>query len=184
MKYMRSVLLAVVVLLLISCGNNGKNESEVKNTANEVVVRQMTDLHLIDSVRSGGHLYVYEFLRTPSDSLPKVKDDMDDLFRDNTIRLTIRRDGSKYFDKTFTKAVFSSSIDNVFYKNAILDGIRFLRAEAGQGLTFSFAVSYPESDMSMPFLFTITDSGTYSFVKDENLDKEDGDSVYFDSDGV
>ena len=108
----------------------------------------------------------------------------DDLYKDNTIRLTLRRNGSVYFDKTFTKATFAQSIDKDFYNNAILDGIRFLRVEPGQGLIFSFAVSYPDSDMSVPFLMTISDAGAFSFIKDENLDHEEGDSVFYDEDGV
>ena len=38
--------------------------------------------------------------------------------------------------------------------------------------------------MSVPFLMTITDAGAFSFVKDENLDREDDDAVFFDNDGV
>jgi len=123
-------------------------------------------------------------LRTPCDSLSKVKDDMEDFYLDNTIQLTLCRDGNVYFDKKFTKATFAASIDKDFYANAILDGIRFLKVEPGQGLVFSFAVSYPDSDMSVPFLMTISDQGTYTFVKNENLDHEDTDSAFFADDGV
>ena len=31
---------------------------------------------------------------------------------------------------------------------------------------------------------TISDNGSFTFVKNENLDHEEGDSVYFDEDGV
>ena len=140
----------------------------------ETKIHKMPDYRIQNNTKMGGHTYTYEIMRTASDSLPKVKDDLDDLFADNTIRLTIHRDGTTYFDKTFTKKVFASSMDKQFLHNSILDGIRFVRAEAGQGLTFSFAVSYPESDMSIPFLVTIDDNGAFSFVKDDNLEAEDG----------
>lgn len=178
------VLLTILAWVLSSCGNSKKKEDVWVAPEHESVTREMPELHVLDSTKTGNHRYTYEILRTATDSLPKVKDDMDDFYRDNTIRLTLWRDGAKYFDKTFTKAVFASSIDEPFYQNAILDGIRFLQAEPGQGLTFSFAVSYPESDMSMPFLLTVTDQGTFSFVKDDNLDVEKGDTAYYDSDGV
>ena len=173
----------LAALLSVACTNKKSEKDGWVAPEHESVTRQMPDLQLTDSVRGGGHLYVYDILRVPCDSLPMVKDDMDDFYRDNTIRLTLHRDGAVYFDKTFTKATFASSISKDFYENAILDGIRFLKVEAGQGLVFSFAVSYPESDMSVPFLMTITDTGSFSFVKDENLDREEGDSVYL-NDGV
>ena len=173
-----------LIFSLSSCGNKDKEKDTWTAPEHEVVTRQMPDLELTDSAKNGGNTYVYSILRTPSDSLPRVKDDMDDLYKDNTIRLTLRRNGSVYFDKTFTKATFAQSIDKDFYNNAILDGIRFLRVEPGQGLIFSFAVSYPDSDMSVPFLMTISDAGAFSFIKDENLDHEEGDSVFYDEDGV
>lgn len=179
------VLLAVTTLTLASCDNKDTKKDAWVAPEHEVVTRKMPDLQLTDSVSVGSRQYVYDILRTPCDSLQKVKDDMGDLYLDNTIRLTLRRDGATYFDHTFTKATFARDIDKDFYGNAILDGIRFLRAEPGQGLIFSFAVSYPDSDMSVPFLMTIADNGTFTFVKDENLDREEGDSVFFDdSDGV
>lgn len=177
-------LLLFASIVLSGCGNKDKKQDTWTIPEHEVVTRQLPELALTDSVKAGNHLYSYDILRTPCDSLQKVKDDMDDLYRDNTIRLTLRRDGAKYFDKTFTKATFAKDIEKDFYNNAILDGIRFLKAEPGQGLVFSFAVSYPDSDMSVPFLMTITDSGSFTFVKDENLDREEGDSVFFDDDGV
>ena len=173
------------LLLLAACGNKSDKQDVWVAPEHEAVTRQIPELEVTDSVRMGGHQYVYDILRTPCDSLPKVKDDMEDFYLDNTIRLTLRRDGAVYFDRTFTKSTFAASIGNDFYQNAILDGIRFLRAEPGQGLIFSFAVSYPDSDMSVPFIMTITDAGSFSFIKDENLDREEGDSIYLtDSDGV
>lgn len=173
-----------LIFSLTSCGGNKKDKDAWVAPEHEVVTRSMPTLSLTDSLKTGGHKYVYTILREASDSLPKVKDDMEDLYMDNTIRLTIKRDGTKYFNKEFTKETFIKSIDKSFYQGAILDGIRFMNYEAGQGLVFSFAVSYPDSDMSVPFLMTISDNGSFTFVKNENLDHEEGDSVYFDEDGV
>lgn len=174
----------MAALLASACGKDKKADDTWVAPQHETVVRQMADYHLTDSITLGDHCYRYDITRVASDSLAKVRDDMDDLFSDNTIQLTLWRDGRAYFDHTFTKGTFASAIDDTFYRSAILDGIRFLRAEPGRGLTFSFAVSYPESDMSMPFLLTITDQGTFSFVKDDTLDVEESDSAYYDADGV
>ncbi|MBQ8968914.1 MAG: DUF4738 domain-containing protein [Bacteroidaceae bacterium] len=182
MKNAKLLLVGMVLTLLAACGNKENKSDAWVAPVHEVVVREMPTLHVTDSVRMGTHLYVYDILRQACDSLPKVQDDMDDLYRDNTIHLTLRRDGQAYFSKTFTKAVFSNSIDANFYQGAILDGIRFLRVESGQGLVFSIAVSFPDSDMSRPFLMTVADDGSYSYVKDDNLDYEDGDSTSYGSD--
>lgn len=182
MKHTRFLWLCLAAAMLSGCKEKKTEKDTWTAPQYETKVHQMPDYHLTDSTQAGNHTYMYEITRMASDSLPKVKDDLDDFFADNTIRLTLRRDGATYFDKTFTKNVFASSIDKMFLQNSILDGIRFVRAEAGQGLTFSFAVSYPESDMSVPFLVTVDDSGAFSFVKDDNLDVEeefgdDGDGV-------
>jgi len=155
----------ILIFSLSGCGSKSVKQETWVAPEHEAITRQMPDLELTDSTTLGGHTYVYSILRTPCDSLEKVKDDMDDLYLDNTIRLTLHRDGAVYFDHTFTKATFAPSIDKGFY-------------------VFSFAVSYPDSDMSIPFLMTITDQGTFTFVKDENLDHEEGDSVFYDADGV
>lgn len=173
-----------LIFSLSACGNKEQKSDAWEAPEHEVVTRQLPDLKLTDSIKNGGHTYVYSILRTPSDSLPSVEDDLEDRFKDNTIRLTLRRDGKEYFDKTFTKSTFAPSIEKDFFCNSILDGIRFIRVEPGQGLVFSFAVSYPDSDMSVPFLMTIADNGSFTYVKDENLDHEEGDSVFFDEDGV
>lgn len=176
--------LVLLAVILTACGKRETKEDTWTAPDTETVIRQLPDLRLTDSVRSGAHVYVYNIERVASDSLPTVRDDMDDLYRDNVIRLVLSRDGQCYFDRKFTKDTFAASLDKKFYKGAILDGIRFLRAEPGAGLLFSFAVSFPDSDMSVPFLMTITDAGAFSFVKDENLDREDDDPVFFDNDGV
>ena len=179
MKSTRLLALSVLAAMLLVACEKKKTERDIwVMPEHEVITRRMPDLRLTDSTVCGSNTYTYEIERVPNDSLPKVTDDMDDLFCDNTIRLTLHRNGTLYFDRTFTKSIFASSIDDNFYQNAILDGIRFMKAETGQGLTFSFAVSYPESDMSVAFLLTITDQGTYSFVKDDNLDREESDSIF------
>ena len=83
------VLVAVSALVLTGCGNKNTKQDAWVAPEHEVVTRQMPDLELTDSVRMGSRQYVYDILRTPCDSLSKVKDDTGDLYLDNTIRLTL-----------------------------------------------------------------------------------------------
>ena len=147
--------------------------SEKKQTeCTEPQVQALREYHHEDTLRVGRHLYAYDILRQPCDSLPSVRDDMGEEYRDNTIRLKLRRDGEPYFVYTFTKQTFRSSLDPGFYAHSILDGLRFMREEPGKGLVFTFSVSYPNSDMSIPFSLTVADNGTYSFVRDDVMDVE------------
>ena len=177
-------IVAVAALLTVSCGGKKERKDAWVAPEHEARMLRMPDYQLTDSVRVGAHVYAYDIVRLASDSLPMVKDDMDDFYADNTIALSIRKDGNTYFQRTFTKATFASSISETDYAASILDGIRFVKAEAGQGLTFSFAVSYPESDMSILFLLTVADDGTFSFVKNENLEGDESDTLYLHDEGV
>ncbi len=168
----------MIILAVSSCKKTEQKQEAWVMPEHEVVTREMPLLELTDSVKVDDNTYIYEIRREATDSLPKVKDDMDDLYRDNTIRLNITRNGQRMFSRTFTKEDFAASLERSFKENAILDGIRFLHVENGIGLVFAMTVSYPDSDMSVPFLVTITNQGTFSFVKDENLDREEADSVY------
>jgi hypothetical protein len=60
-------------------------------------------------------------------------------------------------------------------KNGILDGFRFFRVDDGK-LVFSLCVSYPDSDLSSPFLLTIGPDGSATITKDELMDVEPDDA--------
>ena len=62
----------------------------------------------------------------------------------------------------------------MFKKYGIIDGIRFNRAEEGKPY-FNPCVSYPESDLSSPFLLTIGPDGSSTITKDEYMDVEGGE---------
>lgn len=171
----KELILLLCVVVLTGCGTRQERMGYEAVAKHEPEVRHMPEYGLTDSTEAYGHKYVYEINRTASETLPMVKDDMEDWFADNEIRLQIWRDGREMFDKVFTKEVFRDGLDNNFYQQSILDGIRFVRVEKGQGMVFSMSISYPESDMSVPFLLTITDAGGFSFVKDDNLDMEGED---------
>lgn len=172
---MKNLFLSILCLLVVA-GCEEKKSTQVKLTAPDEVesqVQQMPEFHRFDSVKVGSRLYTYDILRQPTDSLPLVKDEMGDEAKDNTIRLILTRDGHTYFGHTFTKQTFQSSIEEDFYARSILDGIRFVEAEAGRGLTFFFSVSEPGTDMTLPFSLTVSDDGSFSFVKTEVMDMEE-----------
>ena len=113
------------------------------------------------------HSYVN---RVPSDSLTRVKNDMGDVFVDNTITLRLTRGNEKVFNKTFTKHNFSSLISADFMKRAILEGMVFDKTTA-QGFVYAVSVSYPQTDLYIPISVIITPDGKMSMVKEELMEE-------------
>ncbi|MBR4516678.1 MAG: DUF4738 domain-containing protein, partial [Bacteroidaceae bacterium] len=54
----------------------------------------------------------------------------------------------------------------------IMDGMSFNHAEEGK-LYFNACVSFPESDMSCPFILTIGPDGSYTITPDTSFDEAD-----------
>ncbi len=161
-----------MALLLVGCHKDKEEtQTEREGTEAEEQIYSMPDYRSHEEVKMGGRVYAYNIERTASDSLPLVKDELGGA-KDNVVRLRLSRDGHTYYNRTLTKELFRSSMDENFYEHSILDGIRFVRAEAGRGLVFSLSVSEPGSDMTVPFSMTVADDGSVSFAKEEIMDVE------------
>ena len=161
-----------------SCVNNTekKDGQNLITTELQAVEHRMKNYDLTDSVTMGNHLFVYSIHREADDSLKVVIDENGDKFVDNFYDLTIKRDGAGFFRRRFTKLSFGSQLDETFRKNGILDGFRFISAKEGK-LTFGVCVSFPESDMSEPFLLTIGPDASFTLEPDTTPDIEEDTSV-------
>ncbi len=162
---------ACVVLVMFGC-KKGKEEATpvvYPDVVLEDGVYTLPNYHVSGADTVGSDIYTYDIVREPDDSLPMVTNDWGTT-KDNTITLTLTRNGRKYYSQMFTKRMFQSSIDASLYESSILDGIRFLRNEKGQGMVFSLAVSEPNSDMGMAFAVTVADDGNVSFAKEDIMD--------------
>lgn len=176
----RIVFLAVAALMVCACQKSQKSqvtivsEGQKKTTVSEIC--RLPVYNLCDTARMGGNRYVYTIHREPCDSLPPVGEETGTRYADNIYRLRITRgEGQKAFEQTFTKAQFAHLLTKEFRSQGILDGFRFVGAQDG---VFSFAVcvSLPDSDMSAPFLLTVSRDGSFAISKDDVMDVyEDGD---------
>jgi hypothetical protein len=153
-----------------------------KDTAKEsdtrVLLRDSIDSHGIQrmqvskaeqTITFGGKKYKSYVLRTPSDSLPRVKNDRGEVFADNTITLRLTRGNEKIFNKTFTKQSFSSLVDGAFMRRAVLEGMVFDKTTS-KGFVYAVSVSYPQTDLYIPMSMTITPDGKMSVVKEELME--------------
>ena len=175
MKIKSLLFLFYSLLFITSCGpqkTESQDSSQTEQTADEV--RSLSDYNYTDSLMQGSHKVVYTITRQPDDDLPTVIDEDGVKYKDNRFNLLIMKDGKKLFERSITKADFKSKLPDDFKKYGIIDGLRFNHAEEGK-LYFNTCVSFPESDMTCPFLLTIGPDGSYTIAPDTNFGEEDDD---------
>ena len=132
--------------------------------------------------------YTVQIDRVSDDSLKHVKDEYGQPYIDNRVSVTIlRQDGSVFFKKEFTKASFSSYIDDTFRNNGILAGIQYDEID-DNGLEFSVVVGMPDAldDVFIPLELVIDRQGAVSISRDDDMDMLDYDDREdnFDDEGV
>ena len=116
--------------------------------------------------------YVCTIERIADDSLPMVKDETGQQFVDNRVKVVISRaDGSVFFNREFTKATFSSYIDDDFRETGILEGFVFDKVEPNE-VRFACSVSLPQSDEYIPLILAVTRNGNIAITKDTRLDTD------------
>lgn len=119
-----------------------------------------------------GAQYTVEVARMADKSLPVVDDGAGNRYYDNSILLrVIRKDGSEFFHRSFTKADFESCVDASYKKNSVLLGIVLDRAEVND-LYFAASVGSPDkmSDEYVPLVLKLSRMGDVSICKDTQLD--------------
>ena len=124
-----------------------------------------------------GKPYTITIDRVPVDSLPQVKDENNQPYVDNRVKLTIMRaDGSAFFQRTFTKASFNTYIDDSFRKNGILAGFRYDEVE-NSGVEFSVVIALPDAvdDVFVPLELIVDRQGGVSISRDDDMDMLDYD---------
>lgn len=173
---------AIVLSALVGCDGNNKVDKQqqgLKPETSEHRLTVMPEYNYKDSVVAGGHTYIYTMHREADDSLKIVVDENGEKYADNFYTLGVNKDGHRIFSHKFTKASFGQYLDSGFKQNGILDGFRFIEVKEGT-VIFGACISYPDSDMSSPFVVTVCPDGSYSIRPDNIMDVDEPD----DSDGV
>ena len=130
---------------------------------------------LSQTVIWGNGTYNIYVAREASDSLPMMKDESGQKYKDNFITVSIsRQGGSSFFKRTFTKGSFTQYVDDVFKKNGILANIRFDEVDDGK-LKFSVVVALPDAvdDMFVPLEMTIDHNCVINIREDDDMDMLD-----------
>jgi hypothetical protein len=175
---MKKQLISLLMFSLVLCACNKKTQSTESTTTSEKpkteaenILHRLPTLHVEDTVKSGSNVYALMINREACDSLGIVTDEMGYRFADNLLKISVKKNGSVLFARTFKKKDFMHLLDAEFAKHSILDGCRFLQVHEGM-VSFSLAVSYPDSDMSRPFKLNIGPDGSYMIVKNDDMEEE------------
>ena len=178
MKYCFLILLFSYSLIsLTSCTKQKTEAQETTQTEQDSDgVWELPNYAYTDSLMQGSHKVVYNITSEADEELPEVVDEDGVKYKDNRFNLFITKDGKTLFDRSFTKADFNFLLSKDFQKYGIMDGLRFNHAEEGK-LYFNTCVSYPDSDMSCPFILTIGPDGSYTITPDTTVDDENVPSV-------
>ncbi|WP_178794436.1 DUF4738 domain-containing protein [Bacteroidaceae bacterium] len=173
-------LFIVMLVVMSSCG--GKKETsgdaaqlmfQIDSVDHVTGVQRMQISRANQSIVSSGKKYNLFIERAPSDSLPTVKNDMG-IFADNRIIVKITREnGGKVFSKTFTKQSFSDFLSTDNLRHFILEGMVFdeEKTNDSKNIILAASISYPQTDLYIPFSITITPEGKMSISKNEDMEE-------------
>ena len=168
--------LCTLAALVVACGKkrDDKNIIVKKQTVSKAPIKteKMEDVDYEKNVDWVGSVYKVSVRRFCDESLPVVEDEYGKKYYDNKITIQVtRKDGSDFFNRTFTKGDFSSCLNDDFRKNGALLGLVFTEAD-GDNLKFAGSIGSPDqlSDEQIPVVLILNRMGTVSIKRDNLLD--------------
>ena len=168
----------LLTAFLAGCGEQKKDTKEEEKrifqieTVNEKSGLQRMQVSRVNQeISCKGKKYQLAVERTPADDLPIVKSDMG-LFADNIIKVKITREnGTSLFEKTFTKNDFAAHLSEKYLKRSVLEGLVFddVRTNEKNEICLAASVSYPMTDLYVPFTLVVSQDGKLSISMDEDM---------------
>lgn len=170
------VALTIIASLITSCREKKPTtdiitHKEVKKAPSEPINMQNYDHS--ETVEWLGKEYRVNISRRAESDSSLVQDDSGNKYHNNRITVRITRpDGSDFFDKTFTKADFTSVVSSDYRQKSTLLGIVVDHAE-GSNLYLAASIGSPDalSDEYLPLLITVSRTGGISIAKDNRPDE-------------
>ena len=172
------ILSLLLIGILTGCGSNKKGTKEetqrmfqLESVDENTGLQRMQVSQVKQEITCKGKKFQLSVERTPDDKLPQVKSDMG-LFVDNSIKVKITRDnGTTLFEKTFIKNDFASLLPAKYLKRSVLEGLVFddVRTAEKNEITLAASVSYPMTDLYIPFVLVVSQDGKLSISKDEDM---------------
>lgn len=167
---------SLLLMGVISCDEKPKNDiiitkmpPKTEISKNPLQVGNYSQSRQVEWV---GSTYTVEVNRQADTTLTIVKDDNGQRYYDNKISVKIiRKDGSEFFNRAFTKKDFDGYVDALYKKNSVLLGIVLDKADE-DNIYMAASVGSPDksSDEFVPLIVKISRMGVVSISKDTDLD--------------
>ncbi len=167
---------SLLLMGVISCDEKPKNDiiitkmpPKTEISKNPLQVGNYSQSRQVEWV---GSTYTVEVNRQADTTLTIVKDDNGQRYYDNRITVKIiRKDGSEFFNRAFTKKDFDGYVDALYKKNSVLLGIVLDKADE-DNIYMAASVGSPDksSDEFVPLIVKISRMGVVSISKDTDLD--------------
>ena len=174
-KHLLALVTMSVAICLASCG--GKKEKTDIIARKPIVVRAketraMGDHRESRKVQWIGASYTVDTEFKADKSLPLISDGEQKYYDNRATVKILRKDGSVFFNRTFSKADFINQID-ASYKDGALLGVVYDKCD-GDNMYFAASVGSPDksSDEYVPLVVKISRFGDVSIKKDATLDTQ------------
>lgn len=176
MKRQLYLCICLLGVIVTSCQSRSTKKDPdnyvVESIQPDVISKEIQQLQTIDATANAefkGRTYNMHVIRRADAGLPIVTDMQGVKYYDNTISLRIDTGGREVINKDFTKHTFASYLEADFLQHSILEGLVFDKV-TDYGLMFAASVSYPESDLYVPFHVTVLPDGRLSMEKADLMD--------------
>lgn len=174
-KHLLALVTMSVAICLASCG--GKKEKTDIIARKPIVVRAketraMGDHRESRKVQWIGASYTVDTEFKADKSLPLISDGEQKYYDNRATVKILRKDGTVFFNRTFSKADFINQID-ASYKDGALLGVVYDKCD-GDNMYFAASVGSPDksSDEYVPLVVKISRFGDVSIKKDATLDTQ------------
>ena len=172
------IIAALVLGLMTGCSGNKKDAHEeakqmfqIERVDENSDLQKMQVSRINQEIACKGKKFKLSVERAPDGNLPHVKSNMG-LFMDNSIRVKIAREnGTTLFEKKYTKGDFAAYLPAKYLKRSVLEGLVFddVRTNEKKEITLAASVSYPMTDLYIPFILVVSQDGRLSISKDEDM---------------
>ena len=174
-KHLLALVTMSVAICLASCG--GKKEKTDIIARKPIVVRAKEtrakgDHRESRKVQWIGASYTVDTEFKADKSLPLISDGEQKYYDNRATVKILRKDGTVFFNRTFSKADFINQID-ASYKDGALLGVVYDKCD-GDNMYFAASVGSPDksSDEYVPLVVKISRFGDVSIKKDATLDTQ------------
>lgn len=173
-------LLLTVTGCFTSCHEKKKTDVIITHKPEKPRPRKPLSMSSYEQVRNVewlGTTYKIVVKRTVDSTLPVlVQDDKSKYFDNKIIVRVLRKDGSVFFERAFTKNDFASYIDENTKRTGALLGIVYMDTTE-TALVFAASVGSPDitSDEYVPMKLSISRMGQVTVCKDSQLDTDGED---------